>query len=168
NDLGKNTHINKKNTAPDKEQTKTNDSKNITKKSSVKNRNTFFFTFSLAPDLSSVGFDSPGKWKLLTGAGIGYTFRDRLTFRTGFYSGRKVYTADREDYKFAVTPPNYQNLDKIYADCKVYEIPVNFAYSFKRSKNQNLFASAGLSSFIMRKEQYVYHYKTTLGSGYSY
>ncbi len=48
-------------------------------------KNSFFFSTSLMPDVSFTGGDPLGKMKLLRGAGIGYTIRDKFTMRTGFY-----------------------------------------------------------------------------------
>lgn len=122
--------------------------------------NHFFLSFSAAPDLSFAGNDKMGTVKLLGGAGIGYTFKDRLTVRTGFYSGRKVYTASPSSYN----PPTawwayYPNLQKVDADCKVYEIPLSLSYNFGSSKKQQWFASTGISSLLMKQEVYNYYYK---------
>ncbi|HEX7847162.1 MAG TPA: hypothetical protein VF476_15280 [Chitinophagaceae bacterium] len=148
----------------------------VVKNDKTKNKksSSFFLSVSAGPDVSSVGTDRPGKTKLLTGVGVGYTWKERLTVRTGFYTARKVYSATREDYKPAVTPPNYNYLDKITADCKVYEIPVSITYHFGSSKKQNFFAGAGLSSYLMKKEDYDYLYKypgnppVTYSHAYSY
>jgi hypothetical protein len=123
-----------------------------------KKKNVLFFAFSAGPDISAVGFDKPGKVKLLTGAGVGYTIKGRWTIRTGFYSASKVYDAAPGDYKPSVSVlyPNY--LEKISADCKVYEIPLTVGYNFGRSAKSIPFVSAGLSSFVMKKEKYDYYY----------
>ena len=133
--------------------------KKKTKTKGIKGNN-FFFSLSAGPDLSFTGNDKLGKTKLLAGVGVGYTIKDRFTIRSGFYSGRKVYTASPESYH----PPTvfwnyYPNMEKIDADCKVYEIPLTLSYHFGNSPKQNWFASAGLSSFLMKKETYNYHYK---------
>ncbi len=143
--------------------------KNKEKKGSSSNKkNSFFFSVSAAPDLSWVGSEGPGKVKLLTGAGAGVTIKERFTIRAGFYTGRKIYSAKWGDYKPDINPPNPQFIEKIEADCKVYEIPVSLSYNFAHAKKHNLFAGAGLSSLIMKKEKYVYDYKYPNGSGYSY
>jgi hypothetical protein len=133
--------------------------KNVTKKSPGQKRNGFFLSASAGPDVSSVGMDKPGKAKILGGAGFGYSF-GRWSVRTGFYTARKVYTADKESYKpgGGVVIPNYPYLDRINADCRVYEIPLSVAYNFSESKKANWFASTGLSSYIMKKEDYQYVY----------
>jgi hypothetical protein len=132
------------------------------KKSKVKSKkgNTFFFTLSAGPDVSATGGDKLGKAKLLAGVGLGYTFKDRLTIRSGFYTGRKIYTSSPESYH----PPGsfwnyYPNLQKVDADCRVYEIPLSLSYNFSHSSKHQLFASAGISSLLMKKETYNYFYK---------
>lgn len=127
-----------------------------------KKQSEFFFSLSAGPDLSYVNNNKAGDVKLLAGLGIGYTYKERLTIRTGFYSARKVYTATANAYD----PPAgfyslYPYLEKVEADCKVYEIPVSLSYNFKKKKEGNFFVSAGLSTFLMNEETYNYHYKYT-------
>jgi hypothetical protein len=131
-------------------------------KNKTKKRNAFFFTISAGSDLSFTGNDKIGKTKLLAGGGLGYTFKDRLTIRSGFYSGRKIYTSSPGSYH----PPAdfwtyYPNLEKIDADCKVYEIPLSLSYNFGQPSEQGFFVSTGLSSYLMKKETYNYYYKYT-------
>jgi hypothetical protein len=123
----------------------------------------FAITFTAGPDLSTVGLSEIGKVKLSYGAGISYTL-NRFTLRSGFYVSKKVYTAGPDEYH----PPQhswtyYVDLTKIDADCKVYEIPVTFSYNFTQAKNHNWFVSGGLSSYIMKKENYDLYYKDSLG-----
>ncbi len=131
-------------------------------KSKNKKPNTFFFGFSAGPDLSFVSSNKAGTTKLILGGGIGFTFHDKLTIRTGFYTGRKVYTASPDSYN----PPAswwayYPNLEKVEADCNVFEIPLLLSYNFGAGKKSNWFASSGVSSLLMKKEVYDYFYKYT-------
>lgn len=127
-----------------------------------KKQHAFFFTISTGPDVSFSGSDKLGTTKLLAGAGLGFTFKDRLTVKTGFYTGRKIYSASPGEYH---PPANfwtyYPYLQKVDADCKVFEIPVSLSYNFGTSAKQNWFASTGLSSYLMKKEVYNYYYKQT-------
>jgi hypothetical protein len=150
------------------EPSKTTGKKDIVKKGGSKKNNSFFFSVSAGPDISSVGFENPGKVKLLTGAGFGYTFKNRWTVRTGFYTGRKVYSASPDDYKPSVQLVNPNYLYNINGNCKVYEIPVSFAYNFSQSKKHSLFAAVGLSTLIMKKETYDYEYKYASGQSWYY
>lgn len=126
----------------------------------------FGLTFSAGPDLSFVELNKLGKATLTYGAGLSYNFGKRITVRTGFYFSKKIYTAEPDQYH----PPggNYPYLYEVAADCKLYEIPVSVSYNFWQKKNHNWFGSAGLSSFLMKKEYYNYIYKTPYGQTYSY
>lgn len=128
----------------------------------------FVFSLSAGPDISAAGLDDIGKMRPVYGVGIGYSFNRRFTLRTGFYTASKIYTASPADYKPDYTPPNINYLQKIDADCRVYEIPVTIAYNWGRSKNHQWFASAGLSSYIMKKETYDYFFKYPSGQTYTY
>ncbi len=146
----------KKEGTPDRETTPQKPVKIKNKRSS-----SFSLNFSAGPDMSMIGTGKTGKSKLLSGIGLGYTYKDRLTIRSGFYTANKVYTATPADYH----PSNanfyyyYPNLQKIDADCKVYEIPISLSYNFGRSRKQNWFASSGVSSYLMKRETYKYFYK---------
>jgi hypothetical protein len=136
----------------------------VVKKTQPKKGNYFFITLSSGADISFAGLDKLGKTKFLAGAGLGYTFKNRVTIRTGFYSGRKIYSALAADYHPPASFYNYYPyLEKVDADCKVYEIPVLVSYNFGNSSKQNWFVSTGLSSYLMKSESYDYFYKYTSG-----
>lgn len=127
-----------------------------------KKRNSLFFTLSAGPDISFAGTEKAGELKPVFGIGAGLHLGDNFTLRTGFYTGRKVYSSSPGSYN---PPPSfytyYPYLEKVDADCKVYEIPLLLSYHFKKSAKGNWFASAGLSSYLMKKEIYNYTYKYT-------
>ena len=126
----------------------------------------FFVSVSAGPDLSKVG-DNTGEVRLAYGAGIGYQISKRFSIRTGFYAGRKVYTADPGDYH----PPNnfwqyYPNLENIEANCKVFDIPITVDYTISSNKKQSWFASVGISSLLMKEEKYDYYFKPNYSPTY--
>lgn len=124
-------------------------------------RSSFSLNFSAGPDVSATNSGKPGKIKLLAGLGIGYTFKNRFSIRTGFYVADKLYTALPEDYH---APARfyyyYPNLEKIDANCRIYEIPVNISYHFGRTPKRSWFVSSGVSSYLMKKETYNNFYKS--------
>ncbi len=126
------------------------------KKSSFGDKFSLYFSFG--PDVSAVGMSNPGQVQLQYGIGAGYAITKNLTVRAGFYAGDKKYTADSSDYHNSYS---IANLEKVDADCFVYEIPVNIVYQFKPVKKHNWFVSAGVSSYIMKKETYGYYYRNT-------
>ena len=116
--------------------------------------------------MSFVTLNNTGKTTLTYGAGISYGFAKRFTARAGFYVSKKIYQALPDQYN---TPGgNYPYLTDINANCKIYEIPVSLSYSFGQRKKHNWFGSVGLSSFLMKKEDYEYNYKTPAGQNYTY
>ncbi|MCB0776900.1 MAG: hypothetical protein KDB99_11345 [Chitinophagaceae bacterium] len=130
------------------------------KSSGNKKQKTFFIGLSAGPDHSFIRDLNKGKTKLLTGIGAGLTFGDRLTIRTGFYMVDKVYSAAPADYKAPAEFYNYYPyLEGIDANCKVYEIPVSVMYHFGNKKQKPWFASASLSSILMKRETYDYSYR---------
>ncbi len=123
----------------------------------------FGINLSAGPDVSAVRLSNAGKITLTYGAGLSYSFGHRFTLRAGFYVAEKIYSVDEAEY---YVPPgstwnNY--LQSIDANCKVYEIPLTVSYIFDKNKNHNWFASAGLSSYLMKRESYVYYYKNSSG-----
>ncbi len=136
------------------------------KKSKNKFGSNFGITASIGPDVSFVKLNNTGKTTLTYGAGLSYDFVKRFTARAGFYISKKVYEATPDQYN----PPggNYPYLTGVDANCRVYEIPVSLAYNFGQHKNHNWFGNVGLSSFIMKKEDYTYNYKTPAGQTYMY
>ncbi|MGN6292162.1 MAG: hypothetical protein ACTHMV_05400 [Chitinophagaceae bacterium] len=120
--------------------------------------------FSAGPDLSMIGMNKAGQWKMQYGIGLSYALSKRWQVRTGFLASRKLYTADSSDYH----PPKnfwnyYPSLQKIEANCLVFEIPLNVIYTFPSAKKHEWFVSAGVSSYLMKKENYEYYYKNPGG-----
>ena len=150
---------------------KADDSKNIKKDQPKKTRKSFADKFaiglSVGPDISGVRINDVGKITLNIGGELSYSFSDKLTLRTGFYSSKKIYTAGKDDYYITPgSPGNYNYLQSVNANCKVYEVPLTLSYNFSKVKNHNWFISTGLSSYFMKKEDYVYFYK--IPSGYAW
>ncbi|MGZ8559645.1 MAG: hypothetical protein ACXWWC_14985, partial [Chitinophagaceae bacterium] len=138
-------------------------------KKKLSSLNKLSLNFSLGPDISSVGTGKPGKLTMQYGVGISYAVSKKFTIRTGFFAGSKLYTADSADYD---PPANfwnyYPNLQKIDANCFIYEIPLSLVYNFNAQKKHNWFISGGLSSYLMKKEAYTYSYKNAWGQPQSY
>lgn len=118
--------------------------------------------------LGSLGADA-GSVKLLSfknstivpkyGIGIGYQFSRNLSIQTGFYIASKKYSAGAGDYH--VKPGSYWDtykLTSVDAVCKVYDIPISIRYDFAANGSVKYYAMAGLSSYLMKKEDYNYYY----------
>ena len=127
----------------------------------------FGLSFSAGPDLSFVNISHPGKITLAFGAGLQYHFAKRITVMAGFYVSRKKYSTDSSGYH----PPTvfwnyYPNMQNIEADCRIYDIPVSLRYQFSQKNKHSFFAGAGISSYLMKQENYDYSYKSVAGQPY--
>lgn len=128
------------------------------KKKNNKPANSLALTVSGGGDISSVKFKNGGRMQSVFGAGLSYSFHDKLIIRGGFYTGRKIYTAGPQDYKVG-GGTSTDRLARIEADCQVYEIPLGVAYNFgKAGGKQNIFAATSLSTYLMKEENYDYVY----------
>jgi len=121
-------------------------------------------TASLGADVNGVQLNKLNNAKTVWGVGLSYDISRRITLRTGFFASRKIYVADPADYH----PPYnfwtyYPNLQKIDANCMVYEIPLSVIYNGGNTSKNHWFVSAGLSSLIMKSEEYGYSYKDASG-----
>lgn len=124
----------------------------------------FGISASLGVDLNGVHLNELNNAKTIWGVGLSYDISRRITMRTGFFASRKIYVADPSDYH----PPYnfwnyYPNLQKIDANCMIYEIPLSVIYNGGNTAKNHWFASAGLSSLIMKSEEYGYSYKDASG-----
>ena len=134
------------------------------KKEGRNTKNKLSLLLSAGPDLSSIGSDKQGRWKMQAGIGLQYQFSKRFSLRTGFYASRKIYEVKPKDYN----PPAYfwqyyPQMQKIDADCKVYEVPVTLVFDVMHNQKNNFYVTAGTSTYIMNKEVYGYTYKDNLG-----
>jgi hypothetical protein len=135
-------------------------SKNIRKDHKIKNRNSkFYFIAAAGAEANAVKLFSFQKITARAGLAIGYQVTPHLSVQTGFYSSSKKYVAGPEDYK--AKPGSYWgsvDITKIEANCLVYEIPLLLRYDLTTNKKINIFSSASLSSYLMKKEDYHYYY----------
>lgn len=157
-DKNNSTDQNKGSSSSTKEKAKESSHKKIVNpQSKNKFSNSFALDFSVGPDVSAVNIGDIGKINPVYGAGMRYNIGKRWTLRTGFYVEKKVYDAKPANYH----PPAgfwnyYPDLNYIDANCKVYEVPLIINYNFSRASSHFWFASAGISSYFMKKEKYYY------------
>lgn len=119
----------------------------------------FAVRFSYSPDLSTVGiknFSKPGAAFSLLAE---YNIFHRLYAQTGVVTSEKKYNAKAGEYEWPASWNN-QKARPISTDaiCKVIEIPLNLRYDLVNSARSRWFTGAGMSSYYMQKENYVYNY----------
>ena len=125
------------------------------------NSSRLYFVGNIGADIAGVKFLSFQNNTVTPkyGAGIGFQLNKKLSLQTGFYAVRKKYIAGPADYKTKTgTYLGTVKLIKVDASCLVYEIPLSVRYNILEKKTFLFYATSGISSFIMKKEDYDYHY----------
>jgi hypothetical protein len=118
-----------------------------------------------APDFSTVKFQSMKGVGATFGLLLGYSFNDRWSVESGVYVDRKRYYTNAEYFstKHVYLPPS-STLLNVDGTCYMWEIPVNVRYNFTTSQRMRWFGTAGLSTYLMSKENYNYQYESSWGT----
>ncbi|MEJ5993495.1 outer membrane beta-barrel protein [Pedobacter sp. Du54] len=116
----------------------------------------------LGPDFSSTENTIGGKHGIALGIGLSVPIGKKLSVQTGINYGSKNYEAKGYDYSF--NNPNVVSLiSAIDASCKVLEIPLRASYNIMDNQKNSIDLSAGLSSYMMLKENYRFIYTQASG-----
>lgn len=128
----------------------------------VTKKSPFSAALMAGPDLSTVGgiadFYDPG-YKM--GLALEYSLSENLSLSIGAVHSKVQYSARGNDYSppqgywgYGATP------DKTIAQCFIIDIPISITYDFLHFDHSRLYASTGLSSYIMLNEDYQFRYNT--------
>ncbi len=114
----------------------------------------------IGPDFNSTESAVGGKSGFSVGLGISVPLSRKLSVQTGVNYGSKNYEAEGYDYTF--NNPNTANLIAgIEAACKVLEVPIRASYKIIDNQRNSIDLNAGLSSYIMLKENYRFIYTSS-------
>jgi hypothetical protein len=135
-----------------------------------KKQGNHFIAFGLTAgtDLSTVKFTHNDKPGYSGGLTLGYGINTKWAVYTGLTYTKKNYTLNGKDYH----PPQhywtqYVSLQTVSGDCRMLEIPLSVAYTINPSAKNAVFVSAGISSYLMKKQNYSYYYKNNMGQNMS-
>jgi hypothetical protein len=107
-----------------------------------------------APDFSTVRFQTMKGVGTTFGVILGYSFNNRWAIETGLSMDRKRYYTAGEYFKKEM-PAGY-TLENVDGPCIMLELPLNVRYNFSTGPRMKWFATAGLSSYLMSRENYNY------------
>jgi hypothetical protein len=134
------------------------DSSKTKPKASSKQKSSFLYAGLLAaPDLSTVRFQSTKGMGTTFSLLLGYQFNKRWAIESGVSVDRKRYYTSAEYFKSAPMNPSW-SLQNVDGTCYMWEIPVNVRYNFSQNEKTKWFVTAGLSTYLMTRENYNYHY----------
>ena len=143
---------------PEKKITK-NDERTVskeTKKTSLHVKH-FYAGLVAAPDFSAIKLQSLKKIGFNYGLLVGYRLTNKISIETGLLKDRKYYSSNGKYFstKNIYLPPNAA-IEYVDGVCKMLELPINIIYTFKKGVRSGWFGLAGISSYFMQHESYVY------------
>ena len=127
------------------------------KKKENKSKKHFYVGLIAGPDFSTIKLQSVKKTGINFGFIAGYKINNRFSVETGILKDKKFYSSKGQYFstKNIYLPPN-ATIEFVDGECNMIEWPLNITYSFRQRKRSGLFASAGVSSYFMKDESYVY------------
>ncbi|HKG08385.1 MAG TPA: hypothetical protein VKB19_18100 [Pedobacter sp.] len=121
---------------------------------------------SAGPEFNSASSLVGGNPGFSAGLTFGFGISKNLDLQTGVrYSIKKYNGGGGIRYNFPNTsswPKN--NLTALDASCDVLEIPLQASYTVLRNGSSSVNLNAGISSYLMLKEDYVFKYKSLYGT----
>ncbi|AEV96734.1 hypothetical protein A4D02_29285 [Niastella koreensis] len=129
------------------------------KKKNDKVKQPLEFGVIVGPDMSAVSFGPLYKPGYNFGVQVGYRFNDRWSVNVGAIYTKKFYKTDSSHFNYKENPWPNRNLSKVEGNCAMWEFPVNVRYDFSFNNKRRWFASTGLSTYLMDKEDYDVYYR---------
>lgn len=122
--------------------------------------------FTFGPDYTNAGGVNNNQIGNFIGLTLGYYLTDKLSINTGFIYTNKFYWSKAHNYFFqqpANTPVAYPGsfaapppIDYVNGASNIWELPLTLRYDFAHHNKTKFFANAGLSSYFMMKQTYIY------------
>jgi hypothetical protein len=113
----------------------------------------FYISILAGPDFSTVKFQSVNQVGFSVGALAGYHITKQLAIETGLFWDKKYYYSKGEYFNKSQAGISY-NILSLEGDCNMFEIPITIRYDFATRKNHDFFVRGGLSSYLMKQENY--------------
>lgn len=138
------------------------------KKKNDKIKQPLEFGLMTGPDMSAVAFGPLYKTGYNFGIQLGYRFSEHWSVNVGAIYTKKFYKTDSSHFEYKGTPwPPNKKVSRVEGNCSMWDIPVNVRYDFSFNNKRRWFASTGLSTYLMDKEDYDIYYRWNGGPTYS-
>ena len=120
------------------------------------------WSFAITTGLDYTNIHGRGTSKLGYNLGLQASFNitRRLSVNTGILFTKKFYKADSSGFH----PPKHyftyyvDQLNWVDGHCYMWDIPLNIRYDIFERSGSRWYINAGMTSYIMRKQQYTYEY----------
>lgn len=109
----------------------------------------------VSPDFSAIGYSKPGKTGVNIGLVVEYSPAKHWGISTGAIWSKKLYDKNNPGKAYSYGGTSFE-ADYLDGDCRVLDIPINITYYILPEARLNFYATVGVSSYIMLKENYEY------------
>jgi hypothetical protein len=127
------------------------------------------FGFVFGPDYTNAGGIANNQIGNNIGVTLGYYLTGNLSINTGFIYTNKFYWSNAHNYRYQqnvnVPPIGYPGtyaapppIDYINGASNIWELPLTLRYDFVHHEKTRFFANAGLSSYFIMKQTYIYFF----------
>jgi hypothetical protein len=116
-------------------------------------------------DVSNVKMQKVSKTGYTAGILLGYSINNKWSIESGAYFDQKAYYSSGEYFKPNGNPP-YSQLKSIEGVCRMIELPLTVKFNFN-SRSDGWYATTGISSYLMKKEDYNYTVEVPGGPSYT-
>jgi hypothetical protein len=132
------------------------DIKTAFNKKEINNKGNFYAAVLFGTDLSTVKLQTLSKPGITSGIKLGYNFAGKWSVKTGVLYSMKSYYSNGKYFEYKVNPGiKINNVDGV---CHMIEIPLDVKFKLAQIKNHSFYTSVGMSSYLMKKEDYNYDY----------
>jgi hypothetical protein len=123
------------------------------------------FGFAFGPDYTNAGGISNNQFSNNIGITLGYYLTDKISVNTGIFYANKFfwspgYGPGRPQQ--SITYPNVTaaapTIEYVNGSWNMYELPLTFRYDFAHSEKTKFFVNAGLSSYFIINQTYIYFF----------
>ena len=122
----------------------------------IKNRKGIYYGLLAGPDLTTIKGQEIKGVGYSAGVIVGYTLNNHWQLEGGvMWSRKKYYTDGKYFSKTGAQIPANITIHWLDGGCEMFEFPVVARYNFSAKKN-TFFGSAGVTSYIMKHEDYKY------------
>lgn len=133
---------------------------NLGKKATPANWQKAYISLLMGPDFSRVKSESKRSAGYSIGVVAGYNVTKHWGIETGVLWDKKNYFSTGEYFKTdKIYLPHNSEVVQVDGYCAMFEIPLTVRYTWLRKSNTVLSAAAGVSSYLMKNENYAYIYK---------
>ncbi len=138
------------------------------KKATAKSKGHGYIGLTGAPDVSTVRMQSVNGVGTTWGLVLGYSFNNHWAVESGVsLDQKKYYTAGEYFSKSADASLYGKPLQYVNGTCNMWEIPLNIRYNFNPGSKITWFATTGLSTYFMTKQQYNYEFQYNGGASWN-